>query len=1376
MVLAQESRATLSSSIMATALGRPWLLPRMRTPFPPTSFCLERGVVAPQSSTIDLVQSFTNYGEIRLGGSTTTSLVSAGPLTNHGTINANMPSTNDYRNLFGLPVINASDGVFNINGGTRLGLGNNVGGEAHELYGTVTVVPGASFGVFGASLRIGSESEPTTSFDSDGPMNLQAVEVTIENADVTFGDSSNFQVGSLDFRSGSFESSTTPTPVPPPVGVFNFTGGTLDYGPGSGIASDIEFINHGYGSGTTLVVSSDENTLPPHFTLYGRGGFGSQRSTIDLGSDFTNDGTIILGGDTTTGLVAAGTLTNNGEIDATRDTTTDYRNNFDAALLNSSSGSFDVLGGTRLGRSNDLGGEVHINDGHLNVAQGYPFRLFGDSFELRDGIFEFHGPVDATRVNFSQTGGQLVFGDTGSLSVSTLELLGGQLEQVQPSPAGPEPALPTFYFGGVSSLFLGADGGSDGAAVFHTSSGTLNVNAADDQLTDGRVLSQISGPHGSNGSEIAIAINNGGAFTNLGTIEIGGTTYATLSLPGTLRNGDGNLPGLIRANTVNTRNLLQFELDNTASGTVNFVQGGQLGNNNSTQAHTNRGMLNVPATQIVSILGASFEQLAGGQLDIQGQLIATQPAFTLDGGTLTFGESASFIASTLNLTSGILASDADPARPARFDFGGTSYLAVGTRGDITGGAQFVNTLGNLNIDLAEDVLRPQDEIFSISGGGSQSSILTFARSVTNTSTINVSGGTTTQLIVPGTFTNGDGTLAGVFDGATLNDRNHIHATVINTETGTIQANGGNLGQNSSEIHINAGDIIVRNGGTMKIRGAGFRFEGGSLQFTPGSSATFGGFSFGGGTPDTLLNQNGLIEGWGSLEGHFENHGSFDPEGQFDIDGNLSHDGTLRVTLGDGVSDTVNVTGAVQLGGTLELSLAPGFVPPLGDAIVYPIISAGVGDIVGNFSVVAQPAGLQPGQSVRAYPIGNQLILIINPCLADAECPDDGNACTIDACVAGQCTADPADSGVSCDEDGLYCTGVDTCDGAGVCVPAPAPIDCNDAVACTIDSCNETTDSCDNLPDHAFCDDQLFCNGVESCDVVSDCVVGAPACDDGVACTVDSCDEVADACGNVPDDTRCDDNQYCNGTETCDAVSDCQAGNPPCVDGVSCTDDLCNEGLDECKFNTNDGHCDNGLFCDGVETCDAVADCQVGTAPNCNDGVGCTDDACNEFSDVCDNIGNDGLCDNGAFCDGAEFCDVSLDCQPGGDPCDGGLCDEGAASCVECQNDGQCNDGLGCTTDRCEAGVCVYADDCGLLSDQCNLGVCNAVSGQCEAQPVETVVTDYAADGFDEYVDGQNVNELLSQWGPWDSAVSSPSFVVSNPGLHPAICTSNLGLF
>jgi len=74
--------------------------------------------------------------------------------------------------------------------------------------------------------------------------------------------------------------------------------------------------------------------------------------------------------------------------------------------------------------------------------------------------------------------------------------------------------------------------------------------------------------------------------------------------------------------------------------------------------------------------------------------------------------------------------------------------------------------------------------------------------------------------------------------------------------------------------------------------------------------------------------------------------------------------------------------------------------------------------------------------------------------------DDGNPCTVDFCDEGadSCSHYPRD-GQSCD-DGLFCTVFDTCGGAAC---TGQPNDCNDSNGCTVDSCDETADACVSTP-------------------------------------------------------------------------------------------------------------------------------------------------------------------------------------------------------------------------------------------------------------------------------------------------------------------------
>ncbi len=142
---------------------------------------------------------------------------------------------------------------------------------------------------------------------------------------------------------------------------------------------------------------------------------------------------------------------------------------------------------------------------------------------------------------------------------------------------------------------------------------------------------------------------------------------------------------------------------------------------------------------------------------------------------------------------------------------------------------------------------------------------------------------------------------------------------------------------------------------------------------------------------------------------------------------------------------------------------------------------------------------------------------------------------------------------------------------------------------------------------------------------------------------------------------CNDNGL---ADTCDIDAghsqDCNGnGVPDECDIAKETSQDCNlNGIpDECVGCEDGCECGNSDFCDGVEICDPVLGCQPSPPVDCDDGVGCTIDSCNESTDSCDNDPNDAPCDNGQFCDGSEWCHPAEDCQPGTDPCSGLICDE-----------------------------------------------------------------------------------------------------------------------
>ncbi len=333
--------------------------------------------------------------------------------------------------------------------------------------------------------------------------------------------------------------------------------------------------------------------------------------------------------------------------------------------------------------------------------------------------------------------------------------------------------------------------------------------------------------------------------------------------------------------------------------------------------------------------------------------------------------------------------------------------------------------------------------------------------------------------------------------------------------------------------------------------------------------------------------------------------------------------------------------------------------------------------------------------------GTEICSATSDCLAGLPpFTNDGVNCTDDSCDEVNDVIVHVVNNANCN-NGLFCDGVETCDAINNCLVGTPP-NIDDGVVCTDDSCNEATDMVVNTVNNANCDNGLFCDGVEVCNAISGCLTGLPPnIDDGVACTDDSCDETNNVVVHAVNDASCSNGMVCDGTETCDPISDCQMGTPPNIDdGVACTDDYCDETADVIVHVANNAHCDNGLFCDGAETCDGINDCQVGTPPNLDDGVACTDDTCDEVNDVAVNTASDANCDNGLFCDGTERCDAVNDCMAGLPPitddgvaCTLDSCDEVADMVVHTPNDSVCVDGDNCTFDTCDAVLdCQYPPD------------------------------------------------------------------------------------
>ncbi len=357
--------------------------------------------------------------------------------------------------------------------------------------------------------------------------------------------------------------------------------------------------------------------------------------------------------------------------------------------------------------------------------------------------------------------------------------------------------------------------------------------------------------------------------------------------------------------------------------------------------------------------------------------------------------------------------------------------------------------------------------------------------------------------------------------------------------------------------------------------------------------------------------------------------------------------------------------------------------------------------------------------------------------AGDPCPGaDGDASCSESChePTDACTA-PDPDGSACN-DGLFCSGVDFCAG-GACSahtgdPCPGP----DGDGNCSEGCNEPADACTAPdPNGSACDDGLFCTGNDTCGAGSCSAHGGDPCagPDGDANCSESCDEASDACSAAdPNGSACTDGVFCNGADACDGgTCSVHPGDPcPGADGDADCSESCHETADTCTApDPNGAVCDDGAFCTGLDFC-AGGTCSAHTNDPCPgpDGDADCGESCDEDADACTGADPNGaFCDDGYFCTGADRCAAGTCSDHPSPPCAGPdgdadcaeSCNEGSQSCSEPDPDGAaCNDGLYCTVDDgCQSGSCGGTPrDCNAVGDQCNDGVCDEDGDACIGPP------------------------------------------------------------
>ncbi len=102
-------------------------------------------------------------------------------------------------------------------------------------------------------------------------------------------------------------------------------------------------------------------------------------------------------------------------------------------------------------------------------------------------------------------------------------------------------------------------------------------------------------------------------------------------------------------------------------------------------------------------------------------------------------------------------------------------------------------------------------------------------------------------------------------------------------------------------------------------------------------------------------------------------------------------------------------------------------------------------------------------------------------------------------------------------------------------------------------------------------------------------VAKTVCDDGSACTIDSC-QPAKGCqfAALKPGSKCEDGTKCTTGDLCDIKGACLGKKVNCDDGNKCTDDLCNPGSGKCTSINNSSPCNDGDMCSADKACSGGA--------------------------------------------------------------------------------------------------------------------------------------------------------------------------------------------
>ncbi len=668
-------------------------------------------------------------GTISLGGTsgTQTLLIKGTPAANSGlNLSTATGSTIGVHGALKLKSKNVAGTGYALLGGAAVTIDNSgtiqtSGGLDNNNYLRAGITNGSTGKLKINGVTVGDASGGAVTITNNGAFSVgSAGKLALSNGDAFT------QSGGTLTNGGSFTETS---------GVFTQSGGTDSGTPVSIISGSLA---DSAMSGTyTFDIFNNDNlsgTIPSGQTVDAIGN-PTYNTTLLLAANLTNDGTLELNSQTTSGSGFAQldgpthTVTNAGTIETVGGTVnTNYlRTN----ITNNSGGSIDINGGTTGDAS---GGATTItNNGTFAVASGGSLALTNaDSFTQSGGTFTNGGTFSDTSGTFTQSGGT----DSGT----PVSIISGTL----------------------------ADSAMSGTYTFDL----FNTDTLSGTIPSGQTVDGIGNP------TYNTTLTLGANLTNDGTLELdslatAGSGFAQL---------DGPTHNVINAGTLETvggtvsTDYLRVNITNNNGASLD-INGGTTGDaSGGATTITNNGTFSVASGGSLALTnGDSFTQ-SGGTFANGGTFSDTSGTFTQSGGTDS-GTPASIISGTL--------ADSAMSGTYTFDLFNTNTVS----GTIPSG-QTVDAIGNptynttvtLGANLTNDGTLELDS--STAAGSGYAQLQGPTHTVINGGTFETAGGTVSTDYIRANITNNSGGTIAI-NGGTTDDASGGATTITNNGTFSV---------------------------------------------------------------------------------------------------------------------------------------------------------------------------------------------------------------------------------------------------------------------------------------------------------------------------------------------------------------------------------------------------------------------------------------------------------------------------------------------------------------------------------------------------------------------------------------------------------------